>query len=521
MHFAIALAATLTFYVRADGGSPQQCKGTVDAPYPGSGLAQPCAWDHPFRALPPQGSPGIAGGDTLVIASGSYRMGFGAPGAEGCEAAAAWGCVMPPIPSGPSPSTPTRIVGDCARRPELWGAERADSILSLEGSSNVEVRCLEITDHSGCVEFHSGALPCNRDTAPFGPWASIGIVARDSKNVVLRDLDIHGLASTGVRAGRLTDWTIDNVRVAGNGWSGWDGDIEGDDSNSGTMRFHRWVVEWNGCGESWPGRAPSGCWAQSAGGYGDGVGTGETRGRWIIEESAFLNNTSDGLDLLYARPGSSIEIRRTLARGNAGNQIKTAGPVLIENSIIVGDCGFHQGKPFTFDVDPCRALGTALSIDLFRGDRARIVNTTITGEGDCIVVAECAGGNCDGSERVTLRNDLLVGQTDYLQPFELTCAMYQETFPSDPFDAAFCLITGVKENACPGTQELCGVDAALVSAALGSFDAHLTAASPAIDAGTALDAPAVDFDGLPRNGLPDIGAYELRTVPPRRRAVRH
>jgi len=30
-----------TYYVRPDGGSPEQCTGLVDAPYPGSGTNQP------------------------------------------------------------------------------------------------------------------------------------------------------------------------------------------------------------------------------------------------------------------------------------------------------------------------------------------------------------------------------------------------------------------------------------------------------------------------------------------------
>jgi hypothetical protein len=42
--------------------------------------------------------------------------------------------------------------------------------------------------------------------------------------VLLRDLDIHGLANTGIQAGRLTDWTVENVRLAGNGLAGWNGD---------------------------------------------------------------------------------------------------------------------------------------------------------------------------------------------------------------------------------------------------------------------------------------------------------
>ncbi|HSP15307.1 MAG TPA: choice-of-anchor Q domain-containing protein [Thermoanaerobaculia bacterium] len=534
VYFAIVVsllassAVASTYYVRTDGGSEQQCTGTINAAYSGSGTGQPCAWDHPFRALPPEGTPRIAGGDTLVIGAGSYMMGLGAPGAGLCEPTGPWGCHMPPIPSGPSTSAPTRIAGagwdaGCRTPPELWGTERADFIVDLTRSSNVEVRCLEITDHSSCVESHSGSLACNRDTPPFGTWASIGIYAEDSQNVLLRDLDIHGLASGGVHAGRLTDWTVDNVRIAANGWVGWDGDIDGDDSNSGVLRFTRWVVEWNGCGETWPGKVPTGCWAQSAGGYGDGVGTGATRGRWIIEESKFLNNTSDGLDLLYARPGSSIEIRRTLAAGNAGNQLKTAGPAVIENSIIDANCGFHQGQPFTWNVDACRAGGDGVFILLFRGDRASVTNVSFTGEGDCLLVAECAEGQqCDGTERVTVRNNLFVGQTDYLQPFESTCLMYQETFPANPFDADYSLVIGTKDTTCPGLNDLCNQQPGVVNATMSNFDAHLLANSAAINRGTATGAPAIDFDGAPRDSAPDIGAYEYRKVGTgRRRAVRH
>jgi hypothetical protein len=521
-------ASANTYYVRTDGGSEQQCTGTVDVAYRGSGTAQPCAWDHPFRALPPQSAPRIAGGDTLVIGSGSYKMGFGAPGADLCEAGGSFECFMAAIPSGPSPSAPTRIAGagwdsGCRAAPELWGTERANLVVNLTRSSNVEVRCLEITDHSSCVDSHSGSLACNRDNPPFGTWAAIGIHAQDSRNVLLRDLDVHGLAIGGVHAGRLTDWTVDNVRIAANGWVGWDGDIEGDDSNSGVLRFTRWVVEWNGCGETWPGKTPTGCWAQSAGGYGDGVGTGETRGRWIIEESKFLNNTSDGLDLLYARPGSSIEIRRTIARGNAGNQIKTAGPAIVENSVIVGNCAFHQGQPFTLDVDACRAGGDALFLLLFKGDRATVTNSTFTSEGDCLLVAECAAGQqCDGTERVTARNNLFIGQTDYLQPFESTCLMYQETFPGNPFDADYSLVIGAKDPTCPGSHDLCNQQPGVVNGTMAGFDGHLLQNSAAVNRGTAAGAPAVDFDGAPRDGSPDIGAFEYRkTTTGRRRAVKH
>jgi hypothetical protein len=501
-----------TWYVRTDGGPPEQCTGLVNAPYPGSGTNQPCAWDHPFRALPPDGQPTIKGGDTLIIAPGSYMMGFGAPGDDNCDSGYPWGCFVAAIPSGPDPAHPTRILGaDCSKPPELWGTERADIVLNLTDSNNVEVGCLEITDHSSCVEFHSGGLACERDRFPYGPWAARGLYAEDSANVYLHDLNIHGLASAGIHAGRLTDWTVESVRIAGNGLVGWDGDLwEGSDSNAGTLLFRRWTVEWNGCGETYPGGQPTGCWGQDAGGYGDGVGTGETGGRWIIEDSKFLHNTSDGLDLLYARDASStIEIRRTLAEGNDGQQIKTTGSVLIENSIIVGNCGFFVGKPFTYNVEPvCRAGGTALTFDLNPGNQVTVRNSTITSQGDCLVAAECTG-NCNGTEKIRLRNNIFQGYPDYLSD-DLTCLVYEETFPRDPFDVDYSVIIGVKNDLCPGPHDICGVSPGLVNAAIDAFDAHLLSTSPAIDKGSAADAPPDDFDGRPRDAKPDIGAYERR-----------
>ncbi len=507
-----AAAQSATYYVRPDGGSTEQCTGQADAPYPGSGVAQPCAWDHPFRALPPMETPRIAGGDTLRIAAGSYRMGYGAPETGvNCGAAGAFDCLMSPIPSGPDAAHPTRILGDSQNPPELWGAERPWFILNLTDASNVEIGYLEITDHSGCVEFHSGGLACERDNPPYGDWASIGIQAEDSANVYLHDLDIHGLASAGVHAGRLTDWTVERVRIAGNGWAGWDGDLwdEFGDANAGDLTFRHWTVEWNGCGETWPGGQPAGCWGQSAGGYGDGFATGESGGHWVIEDSLIRYNTSDGLDFLYVRaPGSSIEIRRTRVEGNAGNQVKTyRGPFTLENSILVGNCGFFEGQPFTHNVDACRALGDALALGLTAGDQVTVTNNTLTSEGDCLVTAECYGG-CNGSERARLRNNIFQGQTDFLQPDERTCLIYQETFPASPFDVDYSLVNGVKDDLCPGAHDLCGVGLGLVSAAVDSFDAHLLPGSPAIDAGLAGAAPPDDFDGRVRDAQPDIGAYE-------------
>jgi hypothetical protein len=520
-------AAFATLYVRTDGGSAEECTGLADASYPGSGSAQPCAWDHPFRALPPGGPPRITGGDTLIVAGGSYMMGFGAPGADQdpdtCASDYTGDCHMPPVPSGPDTEHPTRILGagwdaECPSPPELWGTERADVILDLTDSSNVEVACLEITDHSECVEDHTGGLACERDNSPFGEWASRGIYAEDSANVQLRHLNIHGLAATGVHAGRLTDWTVEDVRIAGNGLVGWDGDLwEGEDSNSGTMLFRRWTVEWNGCGETYPGGEPTGCWGQTAGGYGDGVGTGATGGDWIIEDSAILHNTSDGLDLLYHEQGGSITINRVRAEGNAGNQIKVTGEATITNSVLVGNCAFFEGKPFTYDVDPCRANGNTLEVVYTGGEQVSIVNSTIYGQGDGLV----GGGpredfQCDGSETLTGLNNVFLGDEDFFDPGDITFIFYTEDCSDLTFEGDYSIAHNVKNIEAPYVSPLYPSEHNLLEDPMlaGPFsgDAYgmtLTSGSPAIDAGTSSDAPPDDFDGLPRDSTPDMGAYEM------------
>jgi len=462
----------------------------------------------------------MAGGDTLLIAAGSYAMGLGAPGAEACSSDGPWECFMAALPGGPSAARPTRLLGQgwdagCSSPPELWGTQRADRLLNLAGSSHVQVACLELTDHSGCVEFHTGGLACERDQFPYGDWAATGLYAADSADVLLQDLNIHGLAHTGILAGRLTDWTLERVRLVANGLVGWDGDLPnennpGDDANHGTLRFRHWTVEWNGCAETWPGQQPTGCWAQEAGGYGDGIGTGETVGTWIIEDSRIRFNSSDGLDLLYARTGSSITVRRTLAEGNAGNQLKSAGPATFENNVIVGNCGFFSGKPFTFLVDHCRAAGNALSLDLRPGDQVTVTNNTLLSEGDCLLVAGCNSGACTGSEVVTLRNNILLGAADFLQPDERSCLAWAEGMPASPFDATHNLIDGVKDDACPGPLNLCATAPGLASSAIDGVDAHLLPGSAAIDAALPAAAPPTDFDNLPRDATPDMGAYEWR-----------
>jgi hypothetical protein len=521
------------FFVRPDGGSSELCSGLADVPYPGNGVGQACAWDHPFRALPPGGQPRFAGGDTLVIAAGAYRMGYGAPGTEECDRNGSFDCHMPPIPGGPDADHPTRILGagwdaGCPRPPALWGSERPWFILNLAGSSHVEVACLEITDHSSCVEDHTGGLACPGARPPYGDWAAYGLFARDSEDVLLRDLNIHGLAVGGVHAGRLRDWTVENVRIAGNGWVGWDGDLWDDDgdANSGDLVFRRWVVEWNGCGETYPGAEPVGCWGQEAGGYGDGVGTGATGGNWIIEESAFLHNTSDGLDLLYHTLGGTVTLDRVRAEGNGGNQVKVTGGTEITNSVLVGNCGFFEGQPFTYWVDHCRALGNTLALSFTGGEQDSILNSTLYGQGDGLVEAgPHEDSRCTGGETISARNNIFLGDTDYFDPSDVTFLFYQEGCDGLALATDYSVIHRAKNVECgtagdytvSGAHDQCR-DPLLAGPLAGtSYGMQPRPGSPAIDEGDDLRCPPVDVRGEPRpadgNGdgraACDVGAYEV------------
>src|SRR5688572_1025885 len=234
---ALAAQAATTYYVRTDGGDATQCNGRADAPYSGSGTAQNCAWKHPYYALPSSGTPRIAGGDTLMIGSGEYMIGYGAPGMAGtCASGDRSACALGKIPSGPSATARTRILGN-GTAPKLWGAERTNSVLNLVGSNNVEVGNLEITDKSNCISSHSTAsAACNKTAAPYGNWARAGIQASASSNVWLHDLNIHGLAAYAMNAGGLSNWTIERVKMNANGWAGWDANVgTSSSSNSGQM----------------------------------------------------------------------------------------------------------------------------------------------------------------------------------------------------------------------------------------------------------------------------------------------
>ncbi len=508
-------AAATTYHVRTDGGTSTQCTGKADAPYPGSGTNQACAWSHPYYALPSGSTPRIAGGDTLMIGSGDYMIGYGAPGMAGqCAAGDRNACSLGRVPSGTA-SAKTRILGNQAKPPKLWGAERTWSVVDLTGSNNVELGNLEITDKSSCISAHSNAgAACNRSSAPYGNWASMGLIASNSSNVWLHDINIHGMAANGINAGKLNNWTMERVKINANGWAGWDANVGSDSSNSGQIVLRDIEIAWNGCGEDPNTGAIVNCWAQKAGGYGDGLGTLTTGGQWLIEDAFVHHNTSDGLDLLYldGAAGTSVTLRRVYAVANAGNQVKTRGNMTLENSVLVGHCSYFAGKNSMQAGDQCRASGNALSVSLGKNNVANIRHNTIISEGDVVIMTE--GG--DSSNTVNMQHNAIIGMNDYLarvagNSTELAAGHFAYN-SSAKVNYAGNLFWNVKNNQCP-SGSICGKNPGLTNMTLAKFDATPVAGSPLINAVSVISGVNTDFLLQPRgvSGKADIGAYEFQT----------
>ncbi|WP_198032433.1 choice-of-anchor Q domain-containing protein [Aerolutibacter daejeonensis] len=473
--------------MRTDGGDASQCNGLSNAAYPGSGTGQSCAWKSPIIALPASGSARIAGGDTLRIVPGTYQLGSGG--------------YMQPIPSGPSRTSKTVVVG-YGGTPKLVGVGGAHRVLNLDGSSNVEVGNLEITDNSDCVYGHSvSSAACTSSM----PWARVGLYARASNYVWLHDLNIHGLGARGINAGGLSNWTMERLKINKNGSAGWEGNIGTGGSNSGNMVMRDIEIAWNGCGERVSTGEPWACWAQQTGGYGDGFGTTDTGGNWLIEDAFIHHNTSDGLDMRYmdGADTTKVTLRRVYSVANAGNQVKIKGNSVVENSVLVGQCTYFRGKYYMTEGDLCRAYGSSLLLIMTGNDTATIRHNTIAGEGD----AQIAYGEGTSTDKIFIQNNLVVGFPYYAN------ASNQTLFSGGGAPAAksFSGNMGWKVRSCP-TGATCTQDPQLRNMTLASFDAEPLSGSPVIDKVTMNSAVNSDFLLQPRpsGSSSDVGAYEVQ-----------
>lgn len=554
--------ASNTYYARPGGGCPVAstggqdpgcaniCNGSVNVDYSAE-VTPNCAFNHYNWAIgTPSGDGAImVGGDTLII-DGIEQIGC-RQGTAHCvdnaynlsrtaECYDAWpgGCATNPVPSGEDAAHKTKIYGagwyeGCPTKQELWGAGWVNQIINLTDASNVDIRCLKITDHESCG-YVNGGDPCSRAYNELS--AKNGVYAEDSSNIEFHDVEVSGML-TGFHSARLTDWVLENVDIKYNFSAGWNGDMgHGTSSNSGDINWINSQILYNGCTDDYPNDAPGFCCSQGGGCYGDGLGTEETGGNWNFTGCNVSHNTSDGLDLLYASSGS-LSIKRSKFEGNAGNQIKSGVSTLLENSIVTDNCSFFEGKDFTCTTSTCNADQTVLNCragdaafvrEIDNGQYTKVYNSSFTGSTDAynhysyIVLYDQGSSvhiadDCDGSEVFDIQNSI----------FDNAVAADSEDvlYYSDGCGTTKTMKNNVLDpdlyGGCPSpaeTEQICndpGLTGPLTGSNIMPAGAYLAIGSLARDAAdeTVPLSSAYDYNNFDKGVSWDVGALEYGSTP--------
>ena len=386
-------APAATWYIRQDGGtrytaarvsegSTGQCDGLADAPYPGSGTNQHCAFgdvrwlwdDQTYGYTTRSNNWAINGGDTVIIDNTkTWRVGFDGnttndPWCAGANGAA--GCTMSPIPSG-SAANHTRFLGrnyascnaaankpDAGKTTKLYGGHSVYNVINLQGSQYVDVQCLDISSFNPSCQLQGAPQnnPCQRGY-PVDDFVDDGIATNNiTGQLLLQDIYVHGTNSRGIH-GQEGNGTVTANRV----WisitpqTGWDFD-DGTASGTGSFILENSIIEWSGCQQktTQPYYAPTTdqqtaadityCFSQGSGNViGDGIGTPPNTGFNVsLDRDVFRFNTQDGEDFGHADTGSySISITNSLSYSNLGGTYKWGwaySNIIFENNLGVADC---------------------------------------------------------------------------------------------------------------------------------------------------------------------------------------
>jgi len=552
-----------TWYVRPDGGTRYstnvttgQCDGQGDAPYPGTGVNQHCAFkDVRFlwsdltynygTTFPGWGWIG-QGGDTYIIRGSigtgvSYRIGANSP-TQYCDAAGCWGIAgnaadsgMPPPPNGTA-AQHTRILGEnygactaASAKTQLHGGWGVYGVMNMRGASYVDVQCIDVTDFSACGG-PGRAVTCDSSQ----DFAVLGILVNNkTNNFTLTDVNVHGLGWTGIQGATGGNVVFNRINIMGNAGAGFNGDDGSNTTGFGSLLIQNYNISWNGCAEEYPIVDPipyGDCRDDNTGGYGDGFGTTTIPSPapgWQVhfDQGIVSYNTQDGLDALHiSGPGSTMTVTRTLAYGNEGQQIKVGGATAtIQDSVVVGNCKalsqIIPGRPVPTNDnlgDFCRAGNTAVVVSVTPGDPAIVQNNTIFTAGN-IGLEIANNGPSSPTNTLQYNNNIFVG---YLNPDgdQKPTPIYGDTdltMLTNP-GASWTnnAYYGYRSNwTCPAVGETnahCGdpglVDETWHPYGYGNMTPYL--GSPMIGAGVAIPSISLDYTGLTRPNPPSIGAYE-------------
>ncbi len=407
---SIVIAAATTsgtvWHIRQDGGNNTQCTGTTNAAYPGSGTAQPCAYNHPYQMLNYSGAwTSFAAGDTMEFddpptnttpyyigeqngglgSDWSTQMGGVCP-PPNSPAAAGSGCMLPILPN--NVTIKGQNYGNCHTAGHtglvnptiLSGINGVFTVLFVQGTNGVTISCIEVTQPDTCTSAGTGHGPgqCG-STNNYVNYAGLMLEYETNQgpaNMTLTDFAVVGTSNRGILGSHLnlqsTDtFTASDIYLIGNGQAGWDGDGGGCGTSCesvGTMNLSYLDIEWNGClaVEPYnlaltPEANPNGfnyCYGQNTSGYGDGfvqIAAGNLT--LNVTHSTFKYNTQDGFDAAHLSDDPTTtpatNISSSWSEGNAGQTFKIgagASSTAI-NNVSISNCHVLS-QPATFPNNP-------------------------------------------------------------------------------------------------------------------------------------------------------------------------
>ena len=578
--FGVSISAhATTWYIRHDGGTNTQCSGTTNAPYPGSGTGMACAYNHPYQLINWNGQwNGVVPNDTIQFTDpptnttpyymGEQNAGIGTdwnPQLGGICAhpnsghSAGSSCIMPIIPDGVhvigqnagSCHTPghTGLVNPTI----LSGISGVFTVLDVQGSNNVSLSCLEVTQPDNCTnagQFSGGG--CS-DQANYISYAGIILeygTAQGPRNLTMTDIAVEGTAASGILGSHLNTTSSDvitgsDIYLIGNGSAGWDSD-GGACGNScesvGTMNLSYLDVEGNGClllkpfdvSQGLTANSFSFCYGQSDGGYGDGfVLIAAANFTVNISHSTFKYNTQDGFDGLHISDDVSTSpitnISSSWSEGNGGQAFKLgagASATAIDN-VAIGNCHvLNQSATFPNNPpgwialdfgDTCRASGDQWSFQLKNGSLLTLENNTTAGYGTTMYDLGCAdlAPNCGiNGAAVKFTNNISVGFPDLSNAGRLASGWFIGSGNLVSAITADHNLWWNMRSQCPDialtveTNYVCADPLLIGESDVDAINPSLFSNSPAIGIGVPIAAVTTDFNGLVRPAVPAIGALE-------------
>lgn len=436
-----------TYYVSTEGSDSNP--GTLEAPW----------------ASPGYGSKQLEAGDTMVILGGRYTL------------ETYWDDTI--TPPGGSAGAPTTIRGGEGSRPVLAGSGDLFSAVDVSGLSYVRIENLEITSDNG-ADFREGI---NGTDGPV-------------EHLVLEDLYIHHIDEAAVDLGDVYDLQVLNCTMTHCGF----GCLMGPEGEEGGWR----EVLIEGCDLSYSGHYYQG--GPGPGPYDrpDGLGIEPSQGPVEIRNTLCEHNRGDGLDSKAA----NTYIHECVVANNACDGIKLwQGPSRVENTLVYGTGdGTGGASPWAGLVVDSEAPG-----DVFE-----FVNVTVHDDPSREAYPAYFQYEAAAPVEILMRNCIVAGghgPVYFGDSVDLICEhsiLYRPGEDVQIYAEGRDYTAAELEAGAVGEGNI-SRDPMFVSPAWGEQgDYRLQAGSPAIDAGSAEDAPTFDLDGVarPQGGGFDMGAYE-------------